>query len=280
MAVEKIGDKLEKADDKLEDFLKAGAEGAKKLYSRMTDVDSAIKTVSGGLKTGWGFVKKYAGEIDLAMGAVFGVSIGGLVEKATQRITAFGAAAWEAGRKMAVVFSRAREVAGDFQASMSKVRAIIGSVAQDTMAAMSARAKELGRTTQFTANQAATAYQFLAMAGLAAKQAIAALPGALQLAAAGDISLAESADLATNVLAGFQMTVEQLGRVNDVLAMAASKSNTSVSELGQALRTAAPAANAVGMSIEQAVAALGGLANAGFKGAMAGTALEDDAGQA
>ena len=100
MAVEKIGDKLEKADDKLEDFLKAGTEGAKKLYARMTDVDSAIKTVSGGLKTGWGFVKKYAGEIDLAMGAVFGVSIGGLVEKATQRITAFGAAAWEAGRKI------------------------------------------------------------------------------------------------------------------------------------------------------------------------------------
>ena len=72
----------------------------------------------------------------------------------------------------------------------------------------------------------------------------------------------------------FRMAVDQLGRVNDVLAMAASKSNTSVSELGQALRTAAPAANAVGMSIEQAVAALGGLANAGFKGAMAGTALK------
>ena len=272
--VQKIGAQLEKADDKLEDFLIAGIDGAKKLYARMTDVDSAIKTVSGGFKTGWSFVKKYAGELDMAMGAVFGVSIGGLVEKATQKITAFGAAAWEAGRKMAVVFNRAREVAGDFQAAMSKVRAIIGSVARETMTAMAAKAKELGRVTAFTANQAAQAYQFLAMAGLKAKEAIAALPGALRLAAAGDISLAEAADLATNVLAGFRMAVDQLGRVNDVLAMAASKSNTSVSELGQALRTAAPAANAVGMSIEQAVAALGGLANAGFKGAMAGTALK------
>ena len=202
--VQKIGAQLEKADDKLEDFLIAGIDGAKKLYARMTDVDSAIKTVSGGFKTGWSFVKKYAGELDMAMGAVFGVSIGGLVEKATQKITAFGAAAWEAGRKMAVVFSRAREVAGEFQAAMSKVRAIIGSVARETMTAMAAKAKELGRVTAFTANQAAQAYQFLAMAGLKAKEAIAALPGALRLA----------------------------------------------------------------------VAALGGLANAGFKGAMAGTALK------
>ena len=75
----------------------------------------------------------------MAMGAVFGVSIGGLVEKATQKITAFGAAAWEAGRKMAVVFSLAREVAGGFSGRHEQeVQAIIGSVAQETMTAMAA----------------------------------------------------------------------------------------------------------------------------------------------
>lgn len=164
--------------------------------------------------------------------------------------------------------------AAAFEASMSKVKAVLDGVTDESMQKMIDQAQLLGETTKFTGKESAEAFTFLAMAGLSAEEAISALPGVLELAAAGGLDLATSADLATNVLAGMGMEVEQLAHVNDVLAVAASKSNTSVLELGEAMKIAGPAALGSGESIEHIIEALGGLANAGIKGGEAGNAVK------
>ncbi len=114
---------------------------------------------------------------------------------------------------------------------------------------------------------------FLAQAGFDATEAGRALPGVLQLAAAGGIQLAEAADIATNVLAGYGLEVDQLARVNDVLAKASSSANTDVLQLGQAFKFAGPVASSAGVSFETSGAAMALMGNAGIQAEMAGTAL-------
>lgn len=136
-------------------------------------------------------------------------------------------------------------------------------------------AEELGATTQFSANQAAEALTFLARAGFDATESVEALPGVLQLAAAGNISLAESADIATNVLQAYGLQVEELGRVNDVLAFTANNSNTTIQELGEAFKAAGPIAKTLGVEFEEVFSVLGQLANNGIKASAAGTSLKN-----
>ena len=141
------------------------------------------------------------------------------------------------------------------------------------MAELTAIAKDLGATTSFSAAQAAEGLGFLAQAGFDATEAGKALPGVLQLAAAGGIELAAAADIATNVLAGYGLEVDQLARVNDVLAKASSSANTDVLQLGQAFKFAGPVARSAGISFEQSGAAMALMGNAGIQAEMAGTAL-------
>jgi TP901 family phage tail tape measure protein len=164
--------------------------------------------------------------------------------------------------------------AGEFESAMAKVKAIMTDISEETFERMKAQARSLGETTRYTATQSAEAFVFLAMAGLNAIEAMEALPGTLQLAAAGGLDLAEAADLATNVLAGLGFQVDQLGRVNDVLARAASRANTSVRELGEAMKIAGPAAKGSKEEFEAIVAVLGGMADAGIKGGEAGNAVK------
>lgn len=159
--------------------------------------------------------------------------------------------------------------AADFEAKMSQVNAVLDPTTEDFLKLEDA-ARQMGETTQFTARDAADAIKYLGMAGLNSQEALTALPGTLQLAAAGGLDLAEAADLATNVLAGMNLPVEELTRVNDALAFAATNSNTSVRELAEAMKVAGPAAAASGESLEGVVSVLSGLANSGIKGANAG----------
>jgi TP901 family phage tail tape measure protein len=95
----------------------------------------------------------------------------------------------------------------------------------------------------------------------------------LQLAAAGNMDLATTADIASNVLSGYGMEVGELGRVNDVLAVTFSNTNTNIAQAGEAMKYVAPVAAAAGMEFEEAAAAVGLLGNAGIQGSMAGTTL-------
>lgn len=174
------------------------------------------------------------------------------------------------GKSMVDLASFPIKEAADFQQGMQNVKAVMFDVTEEGFAKMGAEARKMGETTAATAKQAAEALQFLAMAGLDADEATTALAGTLQLAQAGNISMAQAADISTNVLAGLGLEVEDLGRVVDVMAVAASKSNQSVTELGRAMKIAGPAAKGTATSMEDMVAILGGLADNGIKGAQAG----------
>lgn len=162
--------------------------------------------------------------------------------------------------------------AGQFESSMNRVRATTGAVGQD-FKQLENLAKELGATTAFSASQAADAMNALAQAGFGVEEITSALPGVLQLAAAGTLSLEEAASIAATTLAGFGLEAEEIGRVNDVLARSAISANTDIRRLAEGFRYVAPIANGLGFSFEETTATLGQLANAGIDASSAGTAL-------
>jgi TP901 family phage tail tape measure protein len=161
-----------------------------------------------------------------------------------------------------------------FETSMLRVKALTGATGE-TFERLETQAAFLGETTQFSASQAADAMTFLAQAGLNAEQILGAMPDTLNLAAASQIQLAEAADITTNILAGYGLEVSDLARVNDVLVNAITTTNTSMIELGEAMKTVAPVASQLEIPIEETTAALGLLANAGIKGEAGGTALRN-----
>lgn len=162
--------------------------------------------------------------------------------------------------------------AADFEQSMNRVGVLTG--ATDTQfEALSDQAKELGRTTQFSASQAADAMGFLGMAGFRTDEILGAMPQTLQLAAAAQMDLAQAADITSNVMSGYGMEVEQLGHINDVLVKSFTSANTDLGQLGEAMKYAGPVANSAGVRFEEAAAALSLMGNAGIQGSMAGTSL-------
>lgn len=160
-----------------------------------------------------------------------------------------------------------------FEQAMQNVRAVTKGITEEEFVALNEEARRLGATTVFSATEAAGGLEFLARAGFDANEQIAALEGTLNLAAAGGLQLAEAADIASNVLSGFNLDTAEAGRVADVLAATAANSNTSVLQLGQALQFVAPVAAAFGVTLEDTSAALGVLGNAGLQASTAGTGL-------
>jgi TP901 family phage tail tape measure protein len=159
-----------------------------------------------------------------------------------------------------------------FDDNMRAAGAVTSATAEE-MKAMTDIAKELGKTTRFTASDAAGGLRLLGMAGFEAGEAIKALPGVLNLAAAGNVELSQAADITTNVLSAFGIETEKLGRVNDVLVKTFTSSNTTIVELGEAFKFVGPIAKGVGADFEDLFAAMGKLGDAGLKGTLAGTAL-------
>src|SRR5690554_7101014 len=160
----------------------------------------------------------------------------------------------------------------DFQDAMNGLAAVSGATAEQ-MAELESQARSLGATSQFSATQAGEAQRFLAQAGFEVNEILGATPGILQLATAGSLDLASAADIASNVLGGMRMEVDELNLVNDVLAATAARSNTSIEQLGQALSYAAPFAAGAGVSIEELSAAIGVMSDAGIQASRAGTGM-------
>ena len=181
-----------------------------------------------------------------------------------------GAAVFGAG--ITAAFGAVAFASANFEAAMQRVRAI-GGLTQEQFEQMSEAARDMGRTTQFTATQSADALALLRRAGLSVAESIEALPGALELAAAGQLELADAADITAKVMRGMGLETEDLGRINEALVSTANNSNTSVAQMGQAMRKAAPLANTLGVSLEEVSAAIGILGNAGIQAEEAGTGL-------
>lgn len=164
------------------------------------------------------------------------------------------------------------EAGASFEASMSKVQAISGATGAE-LDALTAKAKEMGATTMFSATESADALQYMAMAGWKASDMISGLPAIMNLAAASGENLATVSDIVTDDLTAFGLSAEDAGHFADVLAAASSNANTNVSLMGETFKYAGSIAGAMGYSIEDLAVATGLMANNGIKASNAGTAL-------
>ncbi|WP_258073014.1 phage tail tape measure protein [Brevibacillus laterosporus] len=164
------------------------------------------------------------------------------------------------------------KTAADFESSMSRVAAL-SSASGGELAKLTTTAKQLGASTVFSASQAAEGMQFLAMAGYKTNEIIAAMPGLLDAAAAGQTDLGTTADIVSNILSGFGIAAGDTGRVADVLTKAFTSANVDLQMLGYTMKYAAPWAKALGVSLEETAAAAGILGNAGIQAEQAGTTL-------
>ncbi|MDH1556832.1 phage tail tape measure protein [Stutzerimonas stutzeri] len=170
-------------------------------------------------------------------------------------------------------------VGSEFSATMSRADAIMSTSRpawmsdNGSMAAMEVQVRALGQSTAYTASQVAEGLGELGMAGLSAGDAVLALRPALDLAMIGNISMGQSADIATNVMMTFGKTAGELTEVVDVMATAVTNSNTTIEQLANSLTYAGPAAQTAGISMRDTVAAIEAMANSGIKSSRSGTAL-------
>lgn len=181
-------------------------------------------------------------------------------------------AAGAAGTAITAMAGYAVKVGSDFEAGMSKVSAISGAAGAD-FEKLSDKAKEMGAKTKFSATEAASAFEYMAMAGWKTEDMLSGIEGVMDLAAASGESLAVTSDIVTDALTAFGMSAKESGHFADVLAAASSNANTNVSMMGETFKYVAPVAGALGFSAEDTAVAIGLMANSGIKAGQAGTSL-------
>lgn len=184
--------------------------------------------------------------------ALFGTAAAGM--------TAFGASSVEAGKA--------------FDASMAQVAATMG-VTVDQIGDLRDFAQQMGSTTAFSATEAADALNYMALAGYDAETSMAMLPNVLNLAAAGGIKLSYASDMITDASSALGLSIEETSIMVDQMAMASSKSNTSVQQLGEAMLTIGATARDVSGGTQELATMLGVLADNGIKGSEGGTHLRN-----
>ncbi len=221
---------------------------------------------------------KIAGKVEASFTNALGKAGSGVMQL-SKTITAATAAAAAAVGAIAVA---AVNVGKEFETAMSQVQATMlldtgtaeGAAA---MATLEEAARECGRTTAFSATEAAEALNYLALAGYNADEAATALPTVLKLAGAGAMDLARASDMVTDSMSalGIEATEANLNTFADQLAQTASKANTSVSQLGEAILTVGGTAKGLAGGTTELNTALGILADNGLKGAEGGTHLRN-----
>ena len=164
------------------------------------------------------------------------------------------------------------KTAADFEAAMSKVAAVSGASGKE-LEDLTAKAREMGSKTKFSASEAAEAMNYMAMAGWKTEDMLSGIEGVMNLAAASGEDLATTSDIVTDALTAFGLSAQYSRHFADVLAAASSNANTNVSMMGETFKYCAPIAGALGFSVEDTAEAIGLMANAGIKSTQAGTSL-------
>ena len=241
-----------------------GAEQYRAFQREIIETESKLKHFESQLESSRTKLEKYGEAMQKAGGRLKDVGdqtteIGkGLSMKVTTPLLGVGTAAVMVG--------------AEFERSMSKVSALSGATGDD-LKRLEGQARELGKTTVFSATQAAEAQAFLAMAGYEVNEILDSMPGLLDLAAAGQMDLGRAADITTNIMSAFGIEADRTAHVADALAKASASANTDVSQLGEAIKYLGPVANSLGWSLEESTAAVMSLSNAGIQGSMAGQAF-------
>lgn len=184
------------------------------------------------------------------------------------------AAATAVAGAAAAVVGYSVKVGASFEKAMSEVQAISGA-SGESLENLTEKAKEMGRTTAFSASEAAEAMKYMAMAGWKEQDIISGISGVMNLAAASGESLGSVSDIVTDAMTAFKMSSEQAEHFADVLAATSSSANTNVEMLGMSFKQSAALAGTMGYSIEDVSLALGLMANAGIKGETAGMAIKN-----
>lgn len=216
--------------------------------------------------------------------------LGASVAKLTRRQKALGAAlnAQQANRSrqselrgqlfdavaIGAVVAAPIKIAADFEQSVARLGAITRNAADSAgLVSLTDQARRLGEETQFRAREVTEGMTFLGMAGFQTNEIIAATPGLLDLALGSSTSLADTADITSNILSGFAIEATEMERVSDVLAATVSGANVNLRQLGDTLKFTAPVAKDLGVPIETVAALAGKLGDAGLQGTLGGTTL-------
>lgn len=173
---------------------------------------------------------------------------------------------------IAGVGAAAIKIGSDFEAGMSKVSAVSGATGKE-FDALEKQARDLGKSTQFSATEAAEGMEYLALAGFKTSDIMSAMPGMLNLAAAGSMDLGRAADIASDTMSAFGLAAEHASHTADVFAFAQANANTNVEQMGEGMKYLAPMAHSVGWELEGTSAAMMALADSGLKGSIAGQAF-------
>lgn len=244
---------------------------AKSLKSEIKDLNGEIQDNKAKLEAAKKGVEEYNGSLedsgDAAQKAQDGFTVmkGALadlisngIQKATDGLKDLAKQTFDAG--------------ANFETAMSNVGAISGATGDD-LDALTEKAKEMGSKTKFSATESADAFSYMAMAGWKTQDMIDGIDGVMNLAAASGADLAETSDIVTDALTAMGYSAKDSGELADVMAAAASNSNTNVELMGQTFQYAAPIVGALGYNMEDTATAIGLMANSGIKGEKAGTAL-------
>lgn len=234
---ESASTKMQQSHKKVKDTAKESADGAKKSWEESNQ--SIVASTESATSKMAGLMKKSA--------AVIGVASVAAAKKTI-------------------------DVGKSFEAGMSEVQAISGASGKD-LEKLSAKAKQMGATTKFSATESATALKYMAMAGWKTNQMVSGLSGVMNLAAASGEDLGTVSDIVTDSMTAFGLKAKDSGHFADVLAKASSSSNTNVAMMGETFKYVAPLAGSMKYSIEDTATAIGLMANAGIKGSQAGTSL-------
>lgn len=183
------------------------------------------------------------------------------------------------GKKLTVVTgavvamgTAAVKTTADFDVGMSNVKAISGATG-DEFDALRDKALEMGSTTAFSASEAASAMEYMAMAGWTTEDMLDGIAGVMNAAAASGEDLAATSDILTDGLTAFGLAASDSAHFADVLVKAGNSANTNVAMMGETFKYAGAVCGTLGISIEDAAIATGLMGNAGIKASQAGTAL-------
>lgn len=202
------------------------------------------------------------------------------VEKAGESVRKAGDKMVDTGKSLSTkvtaplmgVAGVAAKVGMDYEAGMSKVAAVSGATGDD-LKKLEDKAREMGAATSFSATEAANGLEYMALAGWDTEQMLDGIGPVLTLAEAGALDLGRASDLVTDSMAGLGLEVNDLDEYLDKVAKTAASSNTDIDALMEAMVVAGGTFDRLNVPLEESNAFLGVLANRGFKGSQAGTAM-------
>jgi TP901 family phage tail tape measure protein len=178
------------------------------------------------------------------------------------------------GSKVVDELVKAVNVTKDFDKELSNLKAITGSTGKQ-MDRLRKQAIDMGAATTFSASEAAKAQTELAKGGLTASQILGgALRSSLNLAAAGQMDLADAAETTVNAMQLFGLSGRDTAKIADMLATAANRTTADVEDFAMALKQGGSVAKLAGYNLNDTVVVLEALAEAGIKNSDAGTSMK------